>query len=252
MLHFARLGAWLCCCIATSLAVAEGKWYQVEVLAFEHATTERYASEQWPAYPGFPDISGAVSIREHAPSNSAQGFTRIPTSEWNFNDSHRLLNQQKHTRVLLHTRWRQYLDKEHDSLPVHLYGGTAYATPFQPTAPSSFYPRLTQFTAATMLQPHQQKRLLEKAHPWELEGRMDIRLSRYLHVDADFVFQKPIQHRTSSRAEGVPVSAKDWAQRANVQLHPFRLTQSLRARSKEVHYLDHPLFGLLVRITPED
>ena len=30
----------------------------------------------------------------------------------------------------------------------------------------------------------------------------------------------------------------------------FRLTQTRRMRSGELHYLDHPLFGLLVQVRP--
>ena len=53
--------------------------------------------------------------------------------------------------------------------------------------------------------------------------------SRYLHVEPDLWFM-------SNAADGQPY----WV----------RINQNRRMRSEELHYLDHPLFGLLVRLTP--
>ena len=58
------------------------------------------------------------------------------------------------------------------------------------------------------------------------------RAACYLHVDADLVHFR--------RA---PVGSE-------VDATQFRMQQSRRLRSKEVHYIDHPLFGLIVLITP--
>lgn len=59
-----------------------------------------------------------------------------------------------------------------------------------------------------------------------IDGTLRVYLSRYLHVDADLLHQP---------------SGLDT---------PVRLQTSRRMRSGDLHYLDHPLFGLLVLITP--
>jgi hypothetical protein len=59
-----------------------------------------------------------------------------------------------------------------------------------------------------------------------LDGILRVYRLRYLHVDVDLVY-----HRS-----GVDT--------------PFRLQTSRRMRSGELHYLDHPLFGLLILVTP--
>lgn len=63
-----------------------------------------------------------------------------------------------------------------------------------------------------------------------LDGAIQISRSRFLHVDVDLLF----------RESGDPSEAPP----------PFRLQQSRRINSGEVHYFDHPAFGLLVKLTP--
>lgn len=55
-------------------------------------------------------------------------------------------------------------------------------------------------------------------------GTVTVSLGRYLHVDLDLIYQDD-----SGR---------------------FRFTSHRRMRSNEIHYLDHPMFGVLVLITP--
>lgn len=59
-----------------------------------------------------------------------------------------------------------------------------------------------------------------------LDGTLRVYLTRYLHVEVDLLY-----HRS-----GVET--------------PFRLRASRRMRSGELHYLDHPMFGVLVLVTP--
>lgn len=58
--------------------------------------------------------------------------------------------------------------------------------------------------------------------PGLLEGTINLHKKRFLHVTADLVFNS---------FEG-----------------SVRLNESRRLKSKELHYLDHPLFGMLVRV----
>lgn len=62
--------------------------------------------------------------------------------------------------------------------------------------------------------------------PALLDGTLRVYLARYLHVEVDLLY-----HRS-----GVET--------------PIRLRTSRRMRSGELHYLDHPLLGVLVLVTP--
>lgn len=62
-----------------------------------------------------------------------------------------------------------------------------------------------------------------------VDGTVRVYRRRFLHVETDLIYRP---------AEGGFV------------MTPFRLRESRRMRSRELHYIDHPMFGVLVQITP--
>lgn len=78
---------------------------------------------------------------------------------------------------------------------------------------------------------------------WRIEGTIDITLARYLHVDARLWYRPdptaPVQSADAS------VSLATTAGDAYLELREQR-----RVRSGELHYFDHPKFGMLMRIDP--
>ncbi|MEZ5550678.1 MAG: CsiV family protein [Pseudomonadales bacterium] len=84
----------------------------------------------------------------------------------------------------------------------------------------------------------------------ELLGTVGVTLGRYLHFRADLFFEAPA-------LDGSPVSvfADGSGFRREVPAPSFaggymKLSESRRMRSAELHYLDHPKLGLVVRIDP--
>lgn len=71
-------------------------------------------------------------------------------------------------------------------------------------------------------------------------GTARVGLGRYLHLDLDLTLHESDVRFTS--AGGTPVETAP----------EYRLQESRRMRSKELHYFDHPLFGVLAIITPVD
>jgi hypothetical protein len=63
-----------------------------------------------------------------------------------------------------------------------------------------------------------------------VEGSIRLGLSRYLHLETNLIY-----HRKPDEEVGGPV---------------FQLLESRRMRSREYHYLDHPLFGVIAVVTP--
>jgi hypothetical protein len=87
--------------------------------------------------------------------------------------------------------------------------------------------------------------------------------ARYLHVKADLLYYRPLDTDASAPipsgddADAAPVlDSRDTAlieqllAEEDVAPRLFRLTESRRMRSRELHYLDHPLFGMLVEAWP--
>lgn len=73
-------------------------------------------------------------------------------------------------------------------------------------------------------------------------GNVRVYLSRFLHVNLDLTYQ--LDAPTQSAASfGDDI--------AEVAIAPrYRLLTSRQARSGEIHYFDHPAFGVLVKVTP--
>jgi hypothetical protein len=74
-------------------------------------------------------------------------------------------------------------------------------------------------------------------------GTVLLYVSRFLHVELDVSYQDPLAPE--------PVAVAGVGGLAEVPLKPrYRLTAERSARSGELHYFDHPAFGVLLKITP--
>jgi hypothetical protein len=67
-----------------------------------------------------------------------------------------------------------------------------------------------------------------------LSGVITVELSRYLHLDANLLYRKAV----TPSSEGAP------------KFETYQLSESRRMRSREIHYLDQPMFGVIALITP--
>ncbi|MBL4798106.1 MAG: hypothetical protein JKY50_11875 [Oleispira sp.] len=102
----------------------------------------------------------------------------------------------------------------------------------------------------------------------EISGKIYLYRSRYLH----FVSELQIQHwRTLEKNHGLdkglssPHSSQSFGQSIipsssssplttinKIPLRAAHVNQSRRMRSNELHYIDHPMLGIVVRVTPAD
>ena len=122
----------------------------------------------------------------------------------------------------------------------------------------------------------------EDTDVWQLDGNMLIYVERYLHVETDLSLRIPGKEElelgsieTSLAAEKLLNTLQinetnnnkntgfgwqlsddflrdDASQTSIVQdvLNKFIMQQTRRLRSNELHYIDHPLFGLIIQIRP--
>jgi len=91
------------------------------------------------------------------------------------------------------------------------------------------------------------------ANSWEIEGTVATTLGRYLHFQATLFYHapglglEPIEFilRSDGSIASPPTRELD-------PLGYMLLDESRRMRSKEIHYLDHPKLGIVVRIDPAE
>lgn len=107
---------------------------------------------------------------------------------------------------------------------------------------------------------------------YELEGTVKVVLSRFLHVYTDLLLMQPVmleplERQTLEQAEPAGSVAPKPASQGSEPVQRYRVTpvddnqafttlqgidirQHRRMRSGELHHLDHPLLGTLVKVTP--
>ena len=193
---------------------AAARWFDLELVVFAREGAPA-GDERWPPEPGLPDLATA-RLQEPAPAGRQLG------------DVVAQLERSPRYRVLLHRAWRQPTGGR-DSTPwVRLAGGAV---------PGGAEP--------------------------SLEGLARLSVRRYLHLDLDLVVTRdvaialppPVSGTVAIPLEGqgaaspAPAPAPAVASTAWVR-QPFRMVDSRRMRSGEVHYIDHPAFGVLALATP--
>lgn len=178
-------------------------------------------------------------------------LTPLPSSEHRLADKARALRLSRNQRVLFHHSWNQLLTGAKKAPAIFINGGEQYGQ-------------------------HQ-----------ELEGYVKLSLSRYLHINTNlwlssFVSNEgqevgnwtklpaqPLTQRRSPEPEATndgyslalntfevqgfnpakPYMSQEEPSRFHIQSID-NLLQKRRMRSGELHYIDHPAFGVLLKITP--
>lgn len=142
--------------------------------------------------------------------------------------------------LLQHAAWRQPVLKPKNAVPSYWYGGQYLAKSALPQGEAtnqtlSQQALLEQLSALDSAQTDAQIQALmptlvpddDSAHPkWEFEGLFTVNVRHYLRVNLDF--------RLNDVSGEVPVQ--------------YKLEQKKRVISKEVHYFDHPKFGVIMQI----
>lgn len=165
--------------------------------------------------------------------------------------------------LLLHTAWRQPGVDRDKVLPVWIKGGRIYGNEYtsidnqiefqefaeqQETSPSvEFNEETLEALELEMMEKSQRE---NPAGLYELEGKITISLSRYLHTYVDLVLRRPRLSIESASGSSVPTgNTSDYSADTRI-LNNHSLREHRRMRSKNLHYIDSPEFGMLILITP--
>jgi len=220
------LGIWL------STANAQTTAYQVELLVFSHLDA-RIAGGV-PAKP-FSMPSGTLELSD---THAGDDFRALDADAFTLSTAASILAGSAGYHVIEHVAWRQPGWSEDAARPVRIHGGDTYQRANAPALLPDATPNDAQSNIAYPYAERQMSISFE-----ELDGTVKVALGRYLHVYTDLVYREQVsashvaQPGTRPRQ---PASAR----------YQYRVQNQRRMRSRELHYLDHPLVGVLVRITP--
>ncbi len=193
-------------------ASASDRWFTVEIIVFDDLQDENLDAEHWPVDPGEPSLQDAVELTR---SHGGEPDETVRAFQ--------LVNRAD---LSLHDV-RNALRRSARYRPFLHVGWRLPGLPHGVARPAHVSPRLGN--SGTDAAEHD-----GVEHP-AVQGTVTVSLARYLQVDVDLLYRRP-------------ESGEDAA--SNTAPTRFRLVSERRMRSRELHYIDHPLFGVLILITP--
>jgi hypothetical protein len=241
-------------CLTTTISWANtdtDTWYKVEVIVFENNDPQAL-KEHWPLEPGKPKLQNIKYLSRYS-ENSIKNFQLLQSKDYELKDAKQRLKRQGH-RLLFHRAWQQQIGDENISKSLHLIGGKRYKIYNQPNDSHGVSAQQNISGQAAM-----QKQ-------YEMDGTLTLSKGRYIHANADFVFHKPMKVLTQVSAQKGISSEKSanniktrlayvdnkssWQNDPENRLQPLRLSQTRRMKSGEIHYIDHPFYGMIISVTP--
>lgn len=254
------------------------RWYQIEVLFFHNLASANQREEKWPierhltvvenaiTFPRFDEEGNYIEpvdedaleetteeiIEKPAPiaadettldeavelAEPLPPYIFVPQEEQQLADARQRLERHNDYAIIESLAWRQELVKGDEPIFFQVTSGDQYG------------------------------------ESWELEGHIGFYLRRYLHTFADLWLTEFVHLPSNVQPEGNWFGSDmgNMATTSNNSLYGDKqefsldfgslftdqysivqtagLKEKRRMRSNETHYLDHPLFGLMVRITP--
>ena len=252
----------------------EERWYEVEIILFEHLNPVALESETWPLDIIEPDLEGSLELLRKIPEQEKitddgkpVPYLILPPEQYQLKGAYRKLLNSDNYLPYVHVAWRQVIPprgKEdrifiHDQLNSPIDEDTIDAEKLAPrkvaTPPANTFLRDDMFIETPL-------EFSPPAHT--LSGVLSVGLGRYLHVEADLLLYKPELASTVEEEFTLPPLVDEFQLpeqfsdqnvmepvAEEIQIPEFfRIQGNMRMRSTEVHYLDHPLVGMLILFTP--
>jgi len=209
--RFAHPHLVLACFLMAMAGPSHAKDYLIEVLVIENIGGKSTASG------GLYIPKAGRSLTLGSDAAKSAGFEVI-SEELSLADNAESIRKSGRFRLLKHLAWRQpgLSRKEAKSIRVSLGGVNTVYVPDDTKPYDSFIP--------VSLSPQPDRTRAIKT--LTVSGTIKVRLGRFLHMDTLLVY----------------TDAETGAS--------YRLKQSRKMRSRELHYIDNPRFGLLTRILP--
>jgi hypothetical protein len=186
--------------------------YQVEIIIFEHLFHD---AEGEVTHTGLkiPDLSKTIQLSSDTGGGDS-AFRLLPSSMYKLGGVYSELRSSREYRPILHLAWQQPQLTQSRSKYVHI-----------------------RKDDGTVQQADVNDALVK------LDGVIRIRSSQFLHADVDLFY---FIHELSASF----INANAGSQDTNpIQATFVELNETRRMKLNELHYFDHPVFGMLLRVS---
>jgi hypothetical protein len=253
--------AYLLCCTVSIYAQENtskkpnGRWYQIEILIFSHALANNDEKEIWSKNLGLKYPKNIVELKNT--SQGEQPFTLLNSNQHSFNSIKKRLVNTRGFRQLFHRAWRQPIGKRNNSESILIRGGNQFDNHYELEGSIKLgLERYLHITTDLWLSTFVNK-AEQGDRQWPILPRVPI------HSSATQISNIDPNTSVDYSADNLLSITKDEAENMSSSENPFldlgsnnyavnqtiALRQSRRMRSNELHYIDHPLMGVLVKIT---
>ena len=220
----------LCCLSLLCLpALAEARaWYQVEVIIFDRLAPDA-GGEQWRDTPFILPEDPVDPRAVEAPAEALQPtpYRLLPPARHRLGGIYNVLRREAEYQPLLHLSWQQPAATGRRARHVRL----RHPAPADATAPATAEPMFIE----QLIRPKP-----------EIDGAIRIRGGFYLHADIDLS-----RFRVSPSANKIPPAppVDETAGPEATQKTRLELKETRRIKLNEIHYFDHPMYGVILQVS---
>jgi len=248
----------LTCLLLPSLSLAQSndeeiRYYDVEVIIFKNVQVPKGKEYILPV--SLPtrdsevlDLASPKSIK----AAKKKSYNIIPAKNLRLIDKAEKIVKSPYYKLLKHIGWRQPGLEKGKVMPVWIRGGKIYGDEYvsiDSQLGSMSGGTINQFDDQTASANSLQKIRGTHEKLYELEGKITVSLSRYLHTYADLILRRP-RLSLEQTLDNPELAAQLQFSPDTRILNNHSLNEHRRMRSKSLHYLDSPELSMLVLITP--
>lgn len=245
-------------------ASEEERWFQVELLIFKNPRLENDNPEVWPKFIELNRPSSFIQLQPTSPNDDAltpqvnelalgevltskqyqyaqlTPFAKLTPNEYQLSQQATILETDPNYEVLFHEAWNEPVPDRSTVVPIKIQGGEQFGRQFELQGYINLYvERYLHFSTELNLVKYQKSR-----DPFSLIEDSPSNASALQTLNS-FGGISLINTDTNGSNQ-ITRESKDFY----IAIESAQLKESRKMRSKRIHYLDNPRFGILILITP--
>jgi hypothetical protein len=184
--------------------------YHVEIIAFAREGAAADQEESWSKRPNLRYPERTTILQTNGSGSNT--FQQLPAEMWMLNNEATTIKNRRGMRLLTHVAWLQ----PGEAASVLIVGGKQFG------------------------------------NHYELEGSFTLGVENFLKVDVNMWFNRFLTNAAGDTVvlPNIPGTVIDPTSTASSAAQTVQLQEQRRMRNAELHYFDHPKFGLLVMVKP--